>query len=473
MLALNPKNDESLKPGQSSRGRVLLLTPPSQQLVLRDNYCGFSAKASYLWPPIDLLVQSGWLADDFEVCVLDAMAERRSTGQSLQRIGRIRPDAVFMLSSGATFEDDAAFARQIRQALPGARIVTGCSPMVIGGRQYLSRYPWVDGFLGNYASPDLREALLGRPHSTDLVTVGDEERAGAQAKSSRLSYPVPRHHLFPLRRYALPIGWSGVFSTVLTSIGCAHQCSFCAGSSIRYRKRPMEEVLQELDLLRSLDIQNLFFIDYTFTTSKRYVQRLCAAMQQRGFDFRWTCFARVDHLNDGVLTAMKQAGLDLLQIGVESGDDRILSRYKKGFTVAQAREAFALAKRHGIRTLAFFIIGLPGEDRETVQRTMDLALSLDPDLASFAMPTPDAGTILQEEALRSGLLEASPGHVVSTVFPIIGSDALKDGEIRRLRAHAIRKFYLRPSYLLKQMRSVQSLADLRQKASNALALLSR
>ncbi len=449
---------------------VLLLNPPAETPVLRDNYCGFTSKASYLWPPIDLLVQSGWLHGEHELEVMDAVAQDLEPAECLEKLRGRRPDAVFMLSCAATFQDDADFARQIRAILPGSYLAVGLGHMVIEPLQYLERYPWIDGVLWDYAASGLRNALAGRDEHPGLVVRGERGPEGGYKPGPRLAYPTPRHDLFPLDRYAMPIGWQGRFSAVLTSLGCAHQCTFCSGSAIRYRKRAVEDVLHELEQLRSLGIRNLFFVDYTFTTSKRYLLELCGEMVRRRMGFRWTCFARVDHINDEVLAAMKAAGCDLIQMGVESGDDGILKHYSKGFTVAQVREAFAACKRHKLKTLAFFIIGLPGETEETVQRTVNLALELPTDLASFAMPTPDPGTSVLEEAIRSGRVDAEPRQVVSTVSPTIGTDQLTVEQIQKLRADAIRRFYLRPSFLLRQVRTLESWADIRDRARNAVSL---
>ena len=458
--------------GVSGRPRALLVNPSAPQPVLRDNYCGFQAKASYLWPPIDLLVQSGWLADDFDVSVVDAIADNLGPDAALSRVLAAEPDVMLMLSSGATFMDDAAFARRVRDALPHVALVASLSHLVQPAQDYLECFPWMDGVLDDYTAPDLRDALLGKPHGADLVRRGDQGGNG-EKKPRPLGYPMPRHELFPLDSYCMPLGWKGRFSTVLTGYGCAHSCSFCTGSAIRYRRRAKEDVLQELELLRQRGIHNVFFVDYTFTSSRRYVLDLCREMARMRPRFRWTGFGRVDHLDDEVILALKASGCDLLQIGVESSDDAVLARYKKGFTVAQVREAFARCRALGLRTLGFFIIGLPGESRQGVRDTIQLALDLDPDLASFSVPTPDPGTSLLEQAHERGMLDHEPVQVLSTVGPTLPTEALTEKEVRALREEAIRRFYLRPSFLMRQVRSLRSLDDLKDRALNAVELLRR
>ena len=452
------------------RARVVLVNPPAPQPVLRDNYCGFQAKASYLWPPIDLLVQSGWLAEDFTLSVVDAIADDLNPPRALARVLAAEPDVMLMLSSGATFLDDAAFARQVHEARPDALLIASMSHLVQPALDYLERFPWMNGVLNDYTSPDLRHALLGLDHGPDLVRRGDIPR-DAKAKPRPLGYPMPRHELFPLDSYSMPLGWKGQFSTVLSGYGCAHSCSFCTGSAIRYRRRPKEDVLAELELLRSRGIHNVFFVDYTFTSSRRYVLELCQEMARMRPRFRWTGFGRVEQLDDEMIRALKASGCDLLQIGVESADDAVLARYKKGFTVSQVRTAFARCRRLGLRTLGFFIIGLPGESRQSIKDTIQLAMELDPDLASFSVPTPDPGTSLLDEAHERGVLGSEPSQVLSTVGPTLPAEGLTEKEVRGLREEAIRRFYLRPSFLLRQVRSLRSFEDLKDRALNAVELL--
>ena len=452
----------------------MLINPPAPQPVLRDNYCGFQAKASYLWPPIDLLVQSGWLAEDFACSVVDAIADNLSPDEAAARVLAAEPDVMLMLSSGATFMDDAAFARRVREARPEATLIASLSHLVQPARDYLERFPWMDGVLNDYTAPDLRDALLGRDHGPDLVRRDWEPDTGEgqpESKPRPLGYPMPRHELFPLDSYCMPLGWKGQFSTVLTGYGCAHSCSFCTGSAIRYRRRPKEDVLAELKLLRDRGIHNVFFVDYTFTSSRRYVLDLCQEMARMEPRFRWTGFGRVEQLDDEMILALKASGCDLLQIGVESADDAVLTRYKKGFTVAQVRDAFSRTRKLGLRTLGFFIIGLPGESRQSVKETILLALELDPDLASFSVPTPDPGTSLLDQAHERGLLGDVPSQVLSTVGPTLPAEGLSEKEVRDLREEAIRRFYLRPSFLLRQVRSLRSFEDLKDRALNAVELL--
>jgi len=126
--------------------------------------------------------------------------------------------------------------------------------------------------------------------------------------------------------------------------------------------------------------------------------------------------------------------------------------------------------RYRIRVLGYFIVGLPGDDRESILKTIDLARRLNLDYASFAIATPDIGTRLRAEALEQGWISSDDNVFDSTDFPILETDQLSREEVWALRKAAVRKFYLRPSYLMKKVGQLRSWRDIRSAASNALSL---
>ncbi len=441
------------------RPPVALVNPPYFRRIVRDNYCAFVPKSRYGWPPVDLLVLGGWLDESFEVTIMDAVAEGLSEDECLARLIPLRSECVFLMSSVSTWIEDARFVARIRRASPGTRVVVGYPRAGSGNRPVLDLFPAADAVLHDFSSSALRDYLCDDVVLGRALVVRDRDLPRvSRSRSASLDYPLPLHDRIVPGLYALPLGWSGGLTSVLTSFGCAHSCTFCQGRALSYRKRPLRSVLEELERIRDLAIPNVFFADYTFTTDRTYVLDLCRAMRERDMRFRWTCLARPDQLDEELAGAMKSQGCDLVQMGVESGNDETLRRYDKGFTTAEVRAAFAACRRAGVETLAFFIIGLPGEDRAAVHKTIDLAVELDPLLAAFAMPTPDPGTVLAAAAGDDG------APVISTVWPIVETETLSAQEIRRLWMYAQARFYGRPAYLARQLRSVRSAGELMEKA---------
>jgi radical SAM superfamily enzyme YgiQ (UPF0313 family) len=271
--------------------------------------------------------------------------------------------------------------------------------------------------------------------------------------------PVPRQDLFRHERNRSPLARRRPFALVVTSIGCPYSCRFCVAGSIPYRRRAVESVLEELRLLRSLGIREIMFNDPTFTVSAKRMADLCGRMIAEGMDFGWTANGHVATLGDETVGILRRAGCHTLMIGVESARDEILALYSKGTTRAKVVEAFKTCKRHKIKTLAYFIIGLPGETRESTLETIKLAKELDCDFASFTVPTPDVGSEMRREAIAKGWLSRDTLTFDSTGFPVFAGGSLSAEDVWALRQKAVRSFYLRPSYLVKKVLGIRGIHD--------------
>jgi radical SAM superfamily enzyme YgiQ (UPF0313 family) len=167
---------------------------------------------------------------------------------------------------------------------------------------------------------------------------------------------------------------------------------------------------------------------------------------------------------------MKAAGCHTVSLGIESGSDEILEKYSKKITTDEIKSTIRMLNAYKIHVLGYFIIGLPGDDEESIRKTIDLAKELDIDFASFAIATPDVGTPLREEALQKGWMRPEEDVFDSTDFPVLEAGTLSKEEVWKLRNQAVREFYLRPSYLFKMIRQIRSLRDIQVAVSNALSL---
>ncbi|HMF00910.1 MAG TPA: radical SAM protein, partial [Terriglobia bacterium] len=185
-----------------------------------------------------------------------------------------------------------------------------------------------------------------------------------------------------------------------TSRGCPALCTFCLWpqtlSGHAWRVRSSENVAREVRQALRLfpQAKEFFFDDDTFNIRKDRVLDVCAKLKPLGF--RWSCTARVNSDYE-TLKAMADAGARLLIVGFESGDPQILKNIKKGATVEQARAFAKNCKKVGIRIHGDFIIGLPGETRETIQRTIDFAKEIDPETIQVSIAHAYPGTELYDQ----------------------------------------------------------------------------
>jgi len=241
-----------------------------------------------------------------------------------------------------------------------------------------------------------------------------------------------------------------------------------------YKVRPVNNVLDELEVLAHMGFREIYFNDQTFGVLRERTLALCEGMNEKQLRLGWQAWTRVDLVDEQLLKVMQAAGCHTLLFGVESANENTLEAQKKGYSLERVRRAFSLCRQLNIRTMATFIIGLPGETEADIQNTIRFALELDPDYASFNVLVPRAATDTRREALEKGWIQE--GHVSldqSGTFPIMGNEFLNAADVWRLKNEAVRKFYRRPSYWWRRLKNITTFYELRRNLINGLALLSK
>jgi radical SAM superfamily enzyme YgiQ (UPF0313 family) len=184
------------------------------------------------------------------------------------------------------------------------------------------------------------------------------------------------------------------------------------------------------------------------------MMKLCDELIKLDLGIRWKCETRVDLVDRELLNKMAQAGCYVVAYGIESGVQKSLDFLKKGFTVSRAKKAVKETKDAGIMTQAYFILGVPGETKEDVSKTVDFAMSLDLDFVQFSLLVPFPGTELFSYIVEKGYLSSDDWSCYSyfgdSSKSIISTEKLSVEELNRIRGSAIKRFYFRPEYLLKR-----------------------
>jgi radical SAM superfamily enzyme YgiQ (UPF0313 family) len=453
---------------------VILLNPPGDKLYIRDYYCSFSSKADYYWPPQDLIYLSGILDEEFTVQVIDAIINKQTEDEVLSEILDSGVKALVFTTGTATMLSDLRLMERIK-ARTDIKIVASAGILPFIGEEFLKQYECVDALLLDFTSQDIR-VYIRENGQVDVPLQGLITRKNGQYLKSTeklpltYSVPVPRHDLFDYKKYRIPIARRFPFTVVVTSLGCPHNCGFCTAGAYGYRTRDVDGVIEELRVLTRLGVKEILFQDPTFTINTNRVVELCSKMVENGLNFTWSCNADIKSLNEDKIKHMKAAGCHTVSLGIESGSEKILEKYSKKITTDEIKSTIRLLNAYKIHVLGYFIIGLPGEDEESIRQTIDLAKQLDIDFASFAIATPDVGTPLRKEALLKGWMGPEEDVFDSTDFPVLETESLSKEKVWKLRSQAIREFYLRPSYLFKMVRQIRNIRDVRVAASNALSL---
>ena len=437
------------------RSKVLLLNPPGDKKYIRDYFCAKVAKSFYYYHPTDLVYVSGTLSQEHEVAFIDAIASKLSTDEVIDKARTLAPDWVLFLTAGISFTQDMATIARMKAELPNTRfIATGDIYREIGSRG-LSDHPFVDAILLDFSTQDILTYLQGGQMETPIPNIihrhGDEILNGKEVHGhGKFHIPMPRWDLVDLDLYAYPFARRQAFASVLTDFGCPYKCTFCPLSTVGFKLRDLDEVERELRYLKTRGVRDIYFRDQTFGVNKRRTAELCDLLAT--LDIGWTCFTRVDVIDDELAANLKRGGCHTVMFGIESVDAELMKSYKKNTNADQATQGISICRRHGLDVVGFFIVGLPGDSHESVDATIRFACESGIDFASFNMAMPRLGTSLRQDAIEQGIADAadlSPDSSRGT--PSWRNQALSNDEIRQLQKTAFRRFYLRPGYLLKRL----------------------
>lgn len=442
------------------RGKALLLNPPGKAPYIRDYYCSKISKSGYLFHPIDLLMMSGRLSEEYELVLMDCIVDRVPVEEALEKIKDIQPDVIISQVGSVSWDEDRSFLKRMKQSVKCLLLVTG-DVMMESASIRLSEEPYIDAALLDFSNTDVSAFLSGRYGEINNMVYrlnGDViDSTGERPRGQEFELPIPRHDIFRNRRYHFSFSSKRDFATVLTDFGCPYNCSFCIMSNIGVRFRTVVNVLEELRQLGGLGIEELFFADQTFGAVPKRNIELCRAIIDEKLSFGWSCFSRVDVVDEKTLRLWKEAGCHTIIFGVETANEDMLKTYRKKYTKQEIKTAFELCRKIGIQTVGTFILGLPEETRQTAEETIEFAKQLDCDFFSFNFAVPRFGTELREELIEQGL--ASPGQLSmdqSGLKSVTPSKGLTADELKKLRRDVIIHFYLRPRYLLRRIFKVKS-----------------
>lgn len=461
--------DAFLKPN------LLLLNPPGKHVYLRDYFCSKISQADYLNHPIDFVYLSGLLQEHFELHLIDAIVDRLPVQKCLAMIQSLQPDAIIGLIGSASYEEDIAFYRQLAEKHAVPLFLIG-DVLIENRAARLEEMNFVTGFLHDFSSDDVLHFLQGsRKNLCNMTFRHNGAICAAPIKRPRaenFELPVPAHQLFLGKNYRYPFVRRRRFATVMTEFGCPYRCTFCVMSTLGWKIRPVQNVIAEFDEVHALGLREIFFLDQTFALQKPRALQLLQEMQSRNYGFGWLCFSRADVLDDEVLIEMKNAGCHTVILGLESGDDAVLAAAQKDYKRDEVLAGFQRCAQHGLRTVATVIIGLPEETEASFQRTLHFLKQVSCDFASFNVAVPRMGTPLRQQAIKHKLippaLQVMDQSGSEVAMPTL---TLSREQIDAMHQRAVREFYFNINYLLRRLRSLQSLDEARIQFRQGYGLL--
>jgi hopanoid biosynthesis associated radical SAM protein HpnJ len=419
--------------------RTLFLNPPSFE--------NFDGGAGSRWPatreiesywyPVWLAYPTGMLEG---ARLLDAPPHKVSAEETLKIVRDY--DFVVLFTSTPGFPGDIKLAAAMKDVNPRLKIAFVGPHVSVLPERTLRDAPAVDFIVRREFEYAAVEYAQGKPI---------EEIAGASyRKNGQIVHNPDRPLLTDLdampdvtdvykrdldvRKYTVPF-LLHPFVALYSTRGCPAQCTFCLWPQTlvghAWRKRSTDAVVRELAKAKEYwpYVKEYFFDDDTFNIQKARTVELCEKMKP--LKLTWSCTSRVTTDYD-TLKAMKDAGCRLLIVGYESGDPQILKNIKKGATVERARQFTKDCHNLGLRIHGDFILGLPGESRESIRRTIDFAKEMDAHTIQVSMAHAFPGTELYDYVVRNNYLAPGSmvdegGHQVAHIqFPNLPAEEVMD-----------------------------------------------
>jgi len=367
-------------------------------------------------------------------------------------------------------------AEAVRAVLPDAYIVAGGPYPVAVREESLSDCKAMDAVVtgeGEDTVVELMERLgKGRPlHDVEgLVFRGRDGRIVVNPPRPFITdldrVPIPARHLLgEADRYVPPPGTyrRKPVAVMMTSRGCNRRCLYCfqmdrsRNSGIRYRG--LEKVMEEIELCLAQGYREIKFIDDTLAADYDRAMAFTEKIRNRKLRFSWFASACANQVDETLLRAFRKAGCWAVLIGAESGVQKNLNTIRKGVTLQQIERAVGAAKSAGLQVFTPFIIGLPGETWENALQTIEFACRLNPHFANFHALTPFPGTELYDQAERYGTLSNDLNDYTYQGAAFTPYTLTRE-QILELRQTAFRRFYSRPSFLLRRVAAIRTGRDL-------------
>jgi anaerobic magnesium-protoporphyrin IX monomethyl ester cyclase len=345
-----------------------------------------------------------------EVEVLDLLSTRYSPRKIEERLSRFQPDLIGATCVTMNFPLTVKILQHCKAFAPDATIVMGGPHVTFTSAETLRDFPQVDIIVRGEGEETLKELVgaLEKGRNLQGVKGVSFRHNGTILQTEDRPFirdlnllPLPDRTLFPLSRYLA----MRVPASVLTSRGCPTGCSFCLGYRMTGRKgrfRDPLRVVDEIESARLLGFEEICIDDDLFTRNRRHVYAICEEIGRRGLKGKMYIFARVDTVDAVLLKKLKEAGCAMICFGLESGNQGILDRANKRTTGEKARQAVEACKDAGIAPFGSFILGLPGETRESMEETASFARSLGIPYG-FHLLSPFPGTRIREKAAEYGI----------------------------------------------------------------------
>jgi radical SAM superfamily enzyme YgiQ (UPF0313 family) len=453
--------------------KIMMLNPPFLPKYSRQSRSPCITKGGTFYYPYYLAYATGNLEKQgFQTKLVDAVANEWSHEETLEFVKKFRPDLTIVDTSTPSIYNDVRIASKIKDlGIPHISLV-GTHPTKLPD-ETLNLSKNIDSICRDEYDNTAVELAETLERNKDLKGVkGLSYRKGKKIihnpdrpliknlDSLPFVSEVYKKHLNIKKYFYASLTWPQV--TILTARGCPFSCSFCPiPFKFSYRYRSPENVAEEFEYIQDElpYVREVMVEDDTFPVVKDRTMRICDLLIKKRIRLKWSCNARVD-MDLETLKNMKEAGCRLLCVGFETPKQKVLDNIHKQTTRKMQKDFMENTRKAGLLVNGCFILGLPGDTKESIHETMEFAKVLNPDTAQFYPLMVYPGTEAYEWAERSGCLTTedysewitSEGlHTTTVSRPDLSAE-----ELVKLCDRARKEFYLRRKYIFSKLTQVIS-----------------
>lgn len=466
--------------------KILLIEPPrvSKFGNLRTLGSIGTYKADMAWPPLELMIISGFLEKNgFSSTIIDANAKDIKFDNLRDIIKNQKPRMIVFTTSTPTIYNDLLLAKLAKEISQDILTVAIGTHIMALPEETLREAVYLDVAIYGESELPILEMVRKRFNLSEVLGIcyrdpntGQIKKNPPQAIIEDLDeFGFPSHNKLELNLYRDPLMLRKPLTITYGQRGCINSCIYCSSPFYtRMRKRSIDSIIQELRWVKDLGIKEVRFFDCGLTNDLDWAKQLCDKMIVSDIGLSWTCNARVDRLPNNLLAKIKEAGCHTLSIGVESSDQKILEDIGKNITIEMVKKVVLDAKRFGFRIMLYFMFGLPGETPQTIKKTIGFAKSQDVDFVTFGIATPHPKTEFYEYLERNGYLITRDWSKYDPIKePVYEYPGLPSREIFKASQRAYRKYYLMSHYILRKIFSLHSFGELYNLIRNFFAFLKR
>lgn len=436
-------------------------------------------------PPLGLLyIQAAVEHSDHESIFLDADIEGWDHHEAAKQALSHKPDLIALQAMTFTFPDAYLVAREIKRLNPEVKVLIGgphptIYPIETARLEYIDFAFAGEGeidfisFLNVFHDIDARAAVPGIASKNGKEVIYTPSQ-GLLKNLDSVSFPARKSSKY--NEYTSVLAKSNPITTMITSRGCPFNCVFCNRMGRQYRYHSASYVLDEMESILNLGIKEIFIHDDTFTLKRERVKAICEGIIDRGYNFAWEARTRIDCVDKELISLMRKAGCHRLSFGIESGSEKVLTSMRKGIDINSVGDVFKWCKDEGIITLGDFMFGNLDEKAEDIKISLDFVKRLKPDYVQYSICSPYPGTPLYEIGMETGVipsdvwLEFANNPLKEFSSPVWTQHFTKE-ELIAITASAYRSFYMRPSFILKQLMNIHSFNHVKTLMRGALGIL--